>query len=454
MEKNIRIENIQEEVLLTQEAVKNRLLIAEEIDRRKSVGLVGSESLPANQQILDYLERVMNINQEMDLITDRLTQETKWSTEPKMVLTIPVVGVGGQEEGVVIRSLQNLMTDPLIKSGEVGVLVLVNRPEEASGDRTYFFAQEAIKMMKINGVVLDLDVPNKLGMIEGPFAGEMAIAPNEAPIGILRDVLNICAMKIWKRSGSKNPPILLQMDGDFEGFDKGGFAEVIDSFVDPKINLLQCTSDWDSREFPTEKDLGLWIGSELMRELPLILKKGLNETRLSVTGRSQVIFGEAIQRGIQVPQAERMEGVARKGGYGFQRLKEDELDQNMRISEEMFPGGVRTTEKTVFKWSNRRAVKSWVDLRQPPISQWVNGFGVNDKVRGEVPENKYCGPEEVELSINRTLARFPLPKKLSGLYGNYQIAVLEVLSKYGIEPVDVSEEKKGDDLFYLQIKLV
>ena len=43
--------------------------------------------------------------------------------------------------------------------------------------------------------------------------------------------------------------------------------------------------------------------------------------------------------------------------------------------------------------------------------------------------------------------------KLEGVYDNYQLPILEVLERYELEIFEIVEEKKGEDLFYLQIKL-
>jgi hypothetical protein len=453
MEKNTSIENIQKETLLTKEADGNRRIIDEEIERRIKVGLISKETVAPSDLIADYLERVNKVSPRVNWVAEEIIQGKEWRIEPRIILTIPVVGVGGQEEEVVMKSLLSLTSDPMVRSGEAGVLILVNRPENLQSDETKSFAESAIEQMGINGIVLDLDVPSNLGYFDGPFANEIATEPNDAPIGILRDLLNISAMKLWLKSGTNKSPVLLQMDGDFEGFARGSLVDVVNKFQDPKIKLLQCTSDWDSKEFRTESDPGLWIGSELMREIPQIIKRELNNQGISSETRKQLIFGEAIQRGIQVPQAERMESVARKAGYGLLRLKEDELDQNIRTTEKVFPGAVRTADDIIFVWSNRRAVRSWIDLRQPPISQWVNGFSVDDKVRGEIPERRDVGFGDIELSINRTLARFPIPKRLEGVYDNYQQPIIEILERYGLELSEIFEERKGEDLYYLQIKL-
>ena len=74
-------------------------------------------------------------------------------------------------------------------------------------------------------------------------------------------------------------------------------------------------------------------------------------------------------------------------------------------------------------------------------------------MRGKTPKEKDLDSGDIELAINRTLARFPIPKKLNGVYDNYQLPILEVLERYELERFNVSEEKKGEDLFYLQIKL-
>jgi hypothetical protein len=442
------------ELLYSQEATRNLRLIAQEFNLRIERGLVEPERLSPKEQINRYLWAVKQIAPDVDQLSDNLIENRSWKVNPSMVVTMPVVGTGGQEEVQIQNTLEKLSEDPMVSQGKVALLLLVNRPANSNPDNTAKLAEEKIANLNLNAIVIETEVTDGLGFVDGPFSGVMATEENQVPIALLRDLLSISAMKMWIKNPRSAPPLLLQMDGDFEGFSRGSFQTIAEQFSDQTIDFLQCTSDWDSSVNPTSSNISLWIGSELMRELPQTIKKPLNNP-LPLPVKTQLIYGEAIQRGIQVPQAERMEAIARKGGYGLNRTRHDELDQNIRMSALMNMSGVRTTDEVVFLWSNRRAVKSWNDFRQPPISQWQSAFSVQDSVRQETADNirENSSGEDKLTAINRTLERFPVPPIIPGVYKDFTQPVSEVLQNYGIdgETGSVNVKDKPGGLKYIQL---
>ena len=442
------------EFLYSSEARGNLERTSEEFNLRVKKGIACPEKLAPREQIEKFLQAVRINEPSVDEITDKIIDQRDWKVSPSMVVTMPVVGTGRQEELQIINTLEKMSKCPELEEGDIGVLILVNRPKGSEPDTTASLALSKVRELDLNAIVLEAEIPDNLGNINGPFFEDMATEENQVPIALLRDILSIAAMKIWLRDSRPNPPILLQMDGDFEGFSRGSFRAIIDQFSNQPISFLQCTSDWDSSINPTRGNRSLWIGSELMRELPQILKRPLNNP-LPLPIKLQIVYGEAVQRGIQVPQAERMEAVARKGGYGLNRVRHDELDQNIRMSALVDLDGIRTTDNVVFLWSNRRAIKSWMDYRQPPISQWQSAFSVQDPVRqessGGIVENS--NKENVLIAINRTLERLPLPASLPGVYLDFTQPVCQVLRFYGIkrEEENIVVGEKPGGLRYLQI---
>jgi hypothetical protein len=309
---------------------------------------------------------------------------------------------------------------------------------------------------------MELEVPAALGSTDGPFAAEMALESNQVPIALLRDLLNIVAMKLWATGDQEAPPVLLQMDGDFTSFRAGSLRQVLDDFRDnPDKSFVQYTSDWDIARDPADPafDAALYAGAELMRRLPQILKGSLNDPSVPITSRLQVLFGGAIQRGIQVPQAERMAAVARKGGYGLTRLRHDELDMNLRLSAAFDPQTIASSDRVVFEWSGRRARLAWQQDRLPPISQW-NGapFSAIDAVRAiarfaPVVQGRNGLDEALLLAVNRTLQRFPIPAELAGVYSSAVDAISAVLEDCGLSPSDISLQPADQGLYYAQVRL-
>lgn len=428
--------------MFTECAKDNYRKIADEARRRRDNRLAVQEADP-NRQLSEYLNRVSWSYPDVDLLTDVLIAGKDWDKRPEMVVAIPVAGFGGQEPESIRKTLETLSGDRAVRSGEIGLLVLANRPSGKDPDRTIEVAKSVIFEKGLNAIALDCVIPTKLGNVAGPFSEEMALEANEVPIALIRDMLSISAMKLYLKGLKPTregmfPPVVLQMDGDFQGFAKGGLNQVLEDFNRNKnVNFVQYTSDWDSDASPTRGIPLLWLGSELMREIPQILKLPLNLAELPEETRKQIVFGEAIQRGIQVPQAERMESIARKAGYGLSRIKEDELDANIRMAAYACGLiGVNTSDQVVFKWSNRRAVASWKQLRQPPISQWVSSFSAEDPVRlessvsdEEVTSN---GKSKLEV-INKTLARFPIPVVLPRVYTDLVQPLSDILRRYDLD---------------------
>ena len=437
---------------LTAEAYVNSNQARGEAERRLTIGLTGTEKLQADTQVRDYLERIKALDPQVDALVDSLVQNKQWIKAPALIACMPVVGTGNQEAEAIQNTLLRLSTDPLIQSGDIGVLIFANRPYGYIPDSTATVAESLIQQIGLNALVFESSIPQTLGNSDGPFCNEMTSGENEVPIGLIRDMLSIAAMKVSLRS-TGTVPLLLQMDADFEGFMQGSFETILDTFSDPSVGFLQCTSDWDSQEFPTKSDKELLLGAQLMRGLPQILKMGLNNPSLSLPSRQQIIFGEAIQRGIQVPQVERMEAVARKGGYGLNRLAHDELDANIRQSALLDPGGMRSTADVTFLWNNRRAVRTWQEYKQPPISQWVNPFAVIDPVRSAATATYLNGQSHLEAAVNTSLARFPIPRRLIGVYDDFTLPVRAVLERYfpDSKEMEVCVLRKSSELYYLQV---
>ena len=447
------METLLNQDLLTREALANYNTIEQEMQRRSALGMLTEQTASPVKKIQNFLTAAERLEPTMCEVLDKKFTGNSWAKLPDIILAIPVVGTGSQEEETIRRTLTNLSPDATVASGNAGVLIVVNRPQNTEPDSTYCTAQKVAKELGINSVIVDIEVAASWGSTDGPFAEEMATDTNQAPIGLLRDMLNIGAMKLWLKDPKSPPPILLQMDGDFEGFAQGGLADVLARFADPSCGFIQCTSDWDSVEYPIANDPWLKLGADLMKELPQIIKTPLNDFSLNPTSRAQLILGQALQRGIQVPQAARMESIAGKGSYGLARLREDELDQNIRIAEWYTPGGVRSSSDIVFKWNNRRAVKSWRESQQPPISQWIYPFQVVDIARGGAQESstrQLSRKDNLEYVVNRTLARFPVPRKLLGVYDNYEEPILAKLNELGLSYTSVTEVEQ-DGLYYVQL---
>lgn len=448
---NIELQTIPE---LSRDAISNFSLIKTEAERRRTVGLTSAERLSPNAQVADYLERVATVAPNITTFTDGLVVDKAWKKSPSLIACIPVVGTGDQEGEGIKETLTRLNEDPSVQSGDVGILLFVNRPAGFMADNTAQIAKDTIQDLAMNGLVLDAEIPQEMGNTQGPFINDMATQPNQAPIGIIRDLISIAAMKLSLKEAGKDPPLLLQMDADFEGFMRGSMIDIINQFRDDNVRFLQCTSDWDSKEYPRKSDAELLLGAELMRELPQILKNALNSPLLPQISRMQIIFGEAIQRGIQVPQVERMEDIAFKGGYGLNRLAHDELDANIRQSALVNPSGVRSTDEVIFLWNNRRAVCTWYEYRQPPISQWINSFAVVDPVRRS-ERNKYLnGRSYIPEAVNKTLKRFPIPRSIPGVYDDAKSATVDVISRYipDISSMRIVELQNDNSVCYLQIE--
>ncbi len=416
--------------MLTKCAEKNWQLATSEFKRRKRAGLITLE-VDSVAQVLDYIKRSDKASPEIASLTNRF--QCCWTKEPNTVIAIPAAGFARQEITSIRQTLEKLSLDRTISNGDTGIVILANRPQGEEKDETAKIAEEIIYEKGLNAVVIESEISQNLGVKSKSFSEGMAVKENEVPIALLRDILIVAVMKKWLASLTETRvpplPIILQMDADFEGFKKGDLSNIERYFQKyPQKTFLQCSSDWDSRERPTKTIPLLKLGATLMLLLPQVLKESLNDPSLPRNSRKQIIFGEAIQRGIQVPQAERIASIAKKGGYGLLRLKEDELDLNIRMSA-IVNGleSVGSDSETIFLWSNRRAVRSFVEEGAPPISQWVTSFAAMDQVRinpTETSANKQSSELDV---INKTLARFPLPVSLSGVYTRFDEVILNTL---------------------------
>ncbi len=372
----------------------------------------------------------------------QIKQRPVWKTMPDLVITVPVVGTGNQELPCLNRFFAEINKDPLVCNGNVRFVFLTNRPAGSSRDKMNEYIDFLAQISEIEVDVLDLDIPEDIGRLNEEIP-EMAESNDQPVIGVIRNILDATAMKLALRTKGDNLPIMLQMDIDFEGFAQGGFGQIIENFkAYPQMQFLQCTSDWDSEDRPTDSDPLLKLGSDLMRMLPLVIKANLNKSDEQI--KTETIFGEVIQRGIQVPQAQRMAAVALKKSFRMLRFTADELDFNIRSSARAFgENAVRSTTNTIFKWSNRRALRAWNEYGRPPISQWSaeTPFSVNDPVR----RNKLNGPK-VERSetdvINLSLNRMPIPLEWADEYKRkFEIVISQLVRRPICLEVSKPDEK-------------
>lgn len=447
--------DVQERLSLS--AAKNLATNSSEFYRRLEAGLASSERLNPTDQITRYMNAVSIVSPEVTTITDKLTRDKKLTLNQKLIITIPAVGFGNQEQADLMQTLTLLSQDKLVHSRKATILVLVNRPEGKSPDDTAERALQATDILGINCVVMEQEIPLTLGNTEGSFLDEMALEGNDVPIALIRDILNISAIKLWLKSDRQpiQPPILVQMDADFTGFKQGELTTVLNYFdAYSDLQFLQCTSDWENSQNPVRNNYPLWVGAELMRELPQFVKRNLRNN-ISKMFIQEIIFGEVIQRGIQVPQAERMESIAKKGGYGLNRMKEDELDSNIRITA--ISSGVKSigsTSQVVFNWSSRRAERSWVNYRKPPISQWASPFLADDPVRTGIANEEPNGDTDITLAISRTLERLPYPNSILSLNPNFLQEFFTILQRYkpGMQPKDLVIKETKTGTFLLKLK--
>lgn len=381
----------------------------------KYITEIRSSNIPGIQNLMTVLEA-------------RINQIPKWEFVPEIIATIPVVGVGNQELQSVSRFFEVMKSQSqMIQSGELQLVLLVNRPEDIKSDDVY----EYIKQLSIENDlfvnVFDISIPATTGRNNEEIP-EMAEKPNDPLIGVIRNLLDVVAMELTQNSDNfleaNDLPLMLQMDIDFEGFRRGDFSQIVKLFSkNPEMKFLQCTSDWDSEINPTQDNPLLELGAALMRGLIGFIKNRLNNQGITKEEWLQIIFEETIQRGIQVPQARRMEAVASSKSYGFLRLTADELDFSLRQFAQVFGiGSIGSSKEIEFLWSNRRALEALRKNSIPPISQWSQtSFGVDDVVRTKVQKTNLNQGQQITTEaviniVNQTLARLPMPASWVSFY--------------------------------------
>jgi hypothetical protein len=455
---------------LTADAELNLAKIRGELEIRSAYGLATVARLNPRAQILDRLDSVTTGFKDLSAYVQEITSTlTPSDFDRPLVIGIPVAGFGGQEYGRIRGLVEELSKDSAVISGLVQVLVFVNRPPGVVPDLTDRLLREAALEFNIPVSVVTGEVPALLGRTDGPLMD--GIDPSKSsnvPISFIRDILSLSVMRLWAmNTKAEQPPIYLQMDIDFEGFAKGGLSEIINRFAaNSRLMFLQGTSQFDDRNFPTAAVPVLRAGDDLMRELPLGIKRRLSNSELPPGSNIQAIFGEAIQRGVQVPQAERLESIARKGGYGLLRMPEDELDANIRtaaLANEF--SGVECCEETIFKWNSRRAILALGCYGKPPISQWAVEFRAIDVARDVnrvrsvyedlIARRKNLNSAEGMLQmINQSLAHFPVPERIQGIYNTAEELVREALARCGIEASGLFAQALGSGLVVIQVKSI
>lgn len=353
-------------------------------------------------------------------------------SETQLIITIPVAGFGNQEKDNIKQTIKLLSEDEWFKSWNVRILIFSNRPEWIDWDDTKKEIQDYIKYIWINNLfiwIIEWELQDNLWRADGPFNDEMAIDKKHVPIWFIRDVMNIT---IAIQAKWNDIPVL-QMDWDFYGFKNWWLKDIIDIFSQKNCTFLQCKSDWDwiirTQDFPLLK---FW--SDLMAELPMILKEKINNNN-NYESLEKIVFSDAIQRWIQVPQVELLSQIIMKGWYWLLRLASDELDLNLRSACLMNPNWLRNTWDVTFLRDNRRAIATLLEYNIPPISQRKNWFEANDKVRAKQSfdvNTIIFTKANLLKTLNFTLDRFVIPEAIDGVYEDWWKEILKVLENIWI----------------------
>jgi hypothetical protein len=459
---NENIRTVQES--FTIDAQERLQIVQGELLQRRSLGLIPPEGVTPMEAIKFYLDGVSKVDPLIDQLTSNAAEELKGlPASVEMVMTIPILGLDNQELQTARKLIEVLSQQEDIVTGKVAVFIYVNWPEGRECDGTMSSLTELAEKSMLPLYVFKAAVPKKAGRSESPVYAQSYQELEDGPqIALIRDILNITVMKKLLACKRKEIPLILQSDADLIETSDRALRNIMRCFnCDSVLQFIQCNVDWDG-ELPTKEILPLLLGSILMRELPWqILKQPLNGS-LSKNIRRQIIFSNAIQRGIQVAQVERLDSIARKGGYGLLKIHEDELDLNIRSTAEV--SGVEsigTTDDT-FIYSNRRAIASWYTQAIPPIGQWATEFEIDDPVR-----TKKVSMEDVLARINErgikfeiinavrlTLQRFSIPQYIDTIYESPSDAILTVLQQFGLNAKDLKYEmvSKEDGNYYLDVQ--
>jgi len=431
---------------------KEKLLkISEEMKIRENIGLM-------NNSMERYINALkINFPNEYKFILDLNNQlPSKFiNRKTKLIINIPVAGFKNQEKDNIKQTIRLLAEDNIFKSWNIRILIFSNRPEETDWDNTKNEIQEYIKSVWIENErvwIIEWEVPKDLWRIDWPFNDAMAINKNQVPIWFIRDTMNIITMIQAKW----NDLPVVQMDWDFYGFKNWWLKDIIDVFEGKKCTFLQCKSDWEwIIKTDTIPLLRFW--SDLMAELPMFLKNKLNET-ISYDWKKQIVFSDAIQRWIQVPQVELLSQIIKKWWYWLLRLSCDELDVNLRSAFLSQPDWLKNTWNTTFLRDNRRAIATLSQYNIPPIWQRKNWFEADDKIR-KMPTNsanQISSNREYLIDIlNLTLDRFILPEKIEWVYEDWKNVIVNILKKMWIswKNTDI-EVKKINGCIKLNIKQI
>jgi hypothetical protein len=484
-QRNTQPRSQQTEPSLSAEAVSNMAVIREEFRTRFDTGLANNGSrLETKAEIERFLGALrQNFPSEYLLAKELALQTAAWTAVPQLVVTIPIAGFGNQEQPAIIRTIELLSKEAVFKDGRARLVIFANRPENIEPDNTARFIQLACQQYGMESCtdLVEAAVPANFGRRDSPLLNGHSLGSNKPPMGLIRDLLSMTSMiKMQSCIEYGVNPVQLQMDADFEGFGRGNLTTLMNYFqTNPSLDFVQCTSDWESRHSPTRNDALFQLGCDLMRELPMGIKEYLNSPHATPKIVAQTLFGELIQRGIQVPQAETFASIAYKGGYGLLRLPEDELDANVRSAYRGIPGTIRNASDVVFLWNARRALAVWHERKLPPISQWSGAdFQAIDPVRASSAPNRSTAQLSSGLSgssgistngtqqlpsadaldvINKTLARIPIPHLLDSPNGdgaeNY---VWNALSRCGIQQQSglvLRRTSQNNDCSILQLSL-
>lgn len=426
--------------------------------------MVEKEGKPPVKIIGEYLTALERSNPEYFTEVQRLVDQcSPMDPRAQCLVLIPVVGFGGQGEESIFKTLEVLNRQE-IKKEKVEIVCFVNRPPFADFDqtaeiiRTYSEINPELQLSLMKGVI-----PRRKGRSRPLMGRTRALLTDAALIRIY------CAFK--DRPESKLP-VLALADSDTENIAPKALQTFIATFEqEPNTDLIIGELRWESREYPTAFFPTLFVGDELMYQLPQCNKMALNRaskkqklTEEEVRALTANVFSGSFTKGVQVNIAFRPEAYAACGG-GFDSEQDiNELDFLVRIIA--FSGlskgrcNIKAMNGVVkVNSSSRRALLEYLEGEgRAPIQQWRGSFGlrVQDPARTKKPELLGIIPLEdigergkedlalaIEGQINSTFEDYTI---FPAVPGWYQDAISEVyipaLASIGLRPEEYSIQSR------------
>lgn len=386
------------------------------------------------------------------------------ASQTHCVVTIPVVGFGGQAERSILKTLEVLRQQE-IRREEIDIMCFVNIPPFAEFDQTVSIIQAFSKDNP------DLPLSLTKGVIPRKKGGSRPLMGKTR--ALLADTALVRIYETFKNRPENKLPIIILADSDTESMAPKALQTYIDAFNnEPNIDLIIGELRWESSEYPTALFPSLLVGDELMYQLPQCNKNLLNEAcrKQKLTGEEIAalatnIYSSSFTKGVQVNIAFRSEAYAACGG-GFDP-KQDINELDFLVRTIAFSGllqrkcNIRAMGETVVKVgsSSKRALLEYLEGEgRAPIQQWRGSFGLRvedpariqkPKILGIIPIENLGnnGKEElvtaIEGQINSTLEDFALPPFVPGWYQDaIKEAYLPALASIDLKPEDFSFEKQ------------